>query len=127
MQGDELTIHQKVNINKRRQLSRPSILNRILAFLTIGGCIAAVAISAIILEQKSLSIQYCVISSFFMGIFGSLFLPHFVYAFWQYLLYIFFYEEQVVLPTADTLSMLTYHPDQHCCQTFLMDSALLSH
>jgi len=90
-------------MRRKTMEGRPSILNRFLAFITVGLGIAAVVISIIILGEKQISIQYCVISSFFMGVFGSFFFPHFVYAFWQYLLYILFYEEQVVLPSASTL------------------------
>ncbi len=82
---------------------RPSILNRLLAFITVGLGIAVLVISIIILSEKKISTQYCVVSSFFIGVFGSLFFPHFVYALWQYLLYNIFYEEQVVLPSASTL------------------------
>ena len=62
--------------------SRPTVLNRLLALLTIAVSVAAVVISIIILGDKRLSIQYCTIASIFMGVFGSLLISHFIYAVW---------------------------------------------
>jgi hypothetical protein len=77
-----LTLHQKMKLLNRYHFNRPSVINRILGFITVGACIAAVVISIVILGEKELSIQYCTVSSFFMGVFGSLVFPHFAYAFW---------------------------------------------
>jgi hypothetical protein len=83
--------------------SRPTIINRLLAFLTIVACVAAVVISILILGEKRLSIQYCTVASFFMGVFGSLLISHFIYAIWQYILYTGFYDESAALPSTASL------------------------
>jgi hypothetical protein len=62
-----------------------------------------------------------------MGVFGSLVGPHFAYSFWQYLLYLVFYQEQAALPQISALQSSDSLPDADCCQTLFMDSALLSH
>ena len=126
MHSEEQTLHQKMS-QRRMHDSRPTILNRLLAFLTIAASVAAVVISIIILGDKRLSIQYCTIASFFMGVFGSLLISHFIYAVWQYILYIAFYEESAALPSTASLQAGFYPPDIGCCQMFLMDQGLLNH
>ena len=43
------------------------------------------------------------VASFFMGVFGSLLISHFIYAVWQYILYIGFYDESAALPSTASL------------------------
>jgi len=62
-----------------------------------------------------------------MGIFGSLVFPHFVYAFWQYLLYNSFYEESSVIPPVSSLQSGHYDSSPSFLKSFLLDSALQSH
>lgn len=126
MYSEEQTLHQKMS-QRRMHDNRPTVINRLLAFLTIVTCVAAVVISVLILGEKRLSIQYCTVASFFMGVFGSLLISHFIYAVWQYILYIGYHDESAALPSTASLQAGFFPPDTGCCQMFLMDQGLLNH
>jgi hypothetical protein len=87
--------------------------------------IAAIVLAAALLSQHSLTIQRCTVGAYFLGVLGSVFFTHLIYAIWQYILFACVYQENVAILTASNISAIT--SSQSNVQTFLVDSTVNAH
>ena len=119
---------QKIaSMKKMKENRKPSATNRMFAVVTIILCIAAIVISIVHLQESSLTAQRCTVASFFMGLFGSILFTHFLYSFWQYIVYIIFYEETTLVPAAAQLEQGIVDVNQSFIKKILTDSAVEAH
>lgn len=56
---------------------------RLFRLASLGVCVASVVLSATLLRNQIDRVQYCTVSSFFFGVFGSICSTHLLYALWQ--------------------------------------------
>jgi hypothetical protein len=59
------------------------LITRLFTLAGLGVCVASVVLSATLLRSEVDRVQYCIVSSFFFGVFGSVFSTHLIYALWQ--------------------------------------------
>jgi hypothetical protein len=62
-----------------------------------------------------------------MGLFGSILVSHFLYSIWQYIVYITFYEETTIVPSAAQLEQGVVEVNESLIKKVLTDSAVVAH